>query len=130
MTGERGAAHLTLVALLFGGVLMLGLAVDMIRFGATWRESAHLAATAAEAGAGWIDEAAAYSGEVLIDRDRADAAAHLVAGGPGHRVRTEFVGNRICVEVSIGVRPTLLAMIGAASKSATATSCAEPRRLP
>ncbi|HSM01315.1 MAG TPA: hypothetical protein VK960_02580 [Acidimicrobiia bacterium] len=118
------------MALLFGGVLMAGLAVDMIRFGATWREAAHLAATAAEAGAGWIDEAAAYAGEVQIDRDRADAAAKLVAGGPEHLVLTDFVGNRICVEVSIRVRPSLLAMVGAASKRATATSCAEPRRVP
>jgi len=127
---ERGAAHLTLMGLLFGGVLMLGLAVDMIRFGAAWREAAHLAATAAEAGAGWVDQSAAYRGELAIDPGLADAAARLVAGGAGHGVGTTITGNRICVEVAIRVHPTLLAMVGAGPKMATATSCAEPRLVP
>jgi hypothetical protein len=127
---ERGAVHLTLVALLFGGTLMLGLAVDMARFGAAWREASHLAATAAEVGAGWIDEAQAYEGQIAIDADRADRAARAVAGVPGHRVRTEITSLRICVEVSIRVRPTLLALVGAEDQRATATSCAEPRLVP
>lgn len=127
---ERGAVHLTLVALLFGGTLMLGLAVDMARFGAVWREASHLAATAAEAGAGWIDETDAYDGRVTIDVDRADEAARTVAGGPGHWVTTEITTVRICVEVSIRVRPSLLALVGAQDQRATATSCAEPRLVP
>jgi hypothetical protein len=127
---ERGAVHLTLVALLFGGTLMLGLAVDMARFGAAWREASHLAATAAEAGAGWIDEAQAYDGEIAVDAGRADQAARAVADVPGHRVRTEITSKRICVEVSVRVRPTLLALVGARDQRATATSCAEPRLVP
>ena len=127
---DRGAVHLTLVALLFGGTLMLGLTVDMARFGAAWREASHLAATAAEAGAGWIDEAKAYDGQIAIDARRADEAARAVAGSPGHRVWTEITNVRICVEVSIRVRPTLLALVGAQDQRATATSCAEPRRVP
>lgn len=130
MNPERGAAHLTLMSLLFGGVLMLGLAVDMIRFGAAWREAVHLAATAAEAGAGWVDQSAAYRGELVLDPGLADAAARLVAGGPGHGVSTTIAGNRICVEVGVPVHPTLLAMVGAGPKTATASSCAEPRRVP
>jgi len=130
VTGDRGAVHLTLVALLFGGTLMLGLAVDMARFGAAWREADHLAATAAEAGAGWMDPGSAYEGIITLAADSAAAAAHAVAGGYGHRVRTSTTTNRICVEVSLRVRPTLLAMVGAGPKWATATACAEPRRLP
>jgi hypothetical protein len=130
VTGDRGAVHLTLVGLLFGGVLMLGLAVDMARFGAAWRDAAHLAATAAEAGAGWIDEPAAYAGELALDTIRASDAARAVARGPGHRVAIAVDAARICVEVSIRVRPTLLAVVGAGSQRATATACAEPRRVP
>ena len=128
--GERGAIHLTIVALLFGGTLMLGLTVDMARFGAAWREASHLASTAAEAGAGWIDPVAAYEGTVVLAMGPADEAARAVARGPGHRIRTETTASRICVEVSIRVRPTLLALVGAGPQRATATACAEPRRIP
>jgi hypothetical protein len=111
-------------------MLMLGVAVDISRFGASWREASHLAATAAEAGAGWIDEPAAYDGEILVDRARAYSAARAVANGPGRQVATDITQDRVCVSVSIQVRPTLLSIVGAASKWATARSCAEPRRVP
>jgi hypothetical protein len=127
---DRGAVHLTLVALLFAGTLMLGLAVDIARFGATWRDASHLAATAAEAGAGWIDVARAYDGEIVLDPVAARNAAHAVADAPEHQVETEITNGRICVSVSVRVRPTLLTLVGATSKWATAASCAEPRRVP
>lgn len=121
---------MTLVALLFGGTLMLGLAVDIARFGASWREASHLAATAAEAGAGWIDEAAAYDGLIVLDPGRARDGARAVASSPGRRVRMDITEERICVSVSIRVRPTLLALVGAGNQWATARSCGEPRRVP
>lgn len=127
---DRGSVHLTLVALLFGGTLMLGLAVDIARFGGSWREASHLAATAAEAGAGWIDVEAAYDGRIVIDPVKASDAARAVASSPGRRVRLEITDERICVSVSIRVRPTLLTLAGAGDKRATARSCAEPRRVP
>lgn len=127
---DRGAVHLTLVALLFGGTLMLAVAVDIARFGAVWREASHLAATAAEAGASWIDVAMAYNGEIVLDPVAARNAAHDVADAPEHQVATEVTGGQICVSVSIRVRPTLLTLVGATSKWATAASCAEPRRVP
>lgn len=126
---DRGAVHLTIVALLFGGMLMLGVAVDIARFGAYWREASHLAATAAEAGAGWIDEASAYEGEIVLDPERARRAARGVANAPGRQVQTTVTQDRICVSVAIRVRPTLLSLVGAKNKWATATSCAEPRRI-
>jgi hypothetical protein len=130
VTSDRGAVHLTLVALLLGGTMMLGLAVDMARFGAAWREASHLAATAAEAGAGWIDRTAAYEGRIVLAAGSAANAARQVARGPGHQVRTDTAKDRICVEVSIRVRPTLLTLAGAGPRRATATACAEPRRVP
>jgi hypothetical protein len=115
---------------LFGGILMLGVAVDIARFGASWRDAAHLSATAAEAGAGWIDEEAAYDGEIVIDPARARIAARSVASAPGRQVTTDITVDRVCVSVSVRVRPTLLSIVGAADKWATASSCAEPRRVP
>lgn len=125
---ERGAAHLTLLALLLGGMLMLGLAVDLARFAASWREASHLAATSAEAGAGWIDEAAARRGTITVDATRARLAATQVASGSGRSVVVSVTPTRVCVRVSISVRPTLLAMVGAAARQASASACAEPRR--
>ncbi|WKZ81634.1 MAG: hypothetical protein QY307_05900 [Acidimicrobiia bacterium] len=125
---ERGAVHLTLLALLLGGMLMLGLAVDLARFAATWREASHLAATSAEAGAGWIDETAARRGELEVDATRSRVAATQVASGSGRSVLISVTPARVCVRVSIPVHPTLLAMVGAAPRQASAVACAEPRR--
>lgn len=126
--GERGAAHLTLVALLFGGMLMLGLAVDITRIGTAWREASHVATTAAEAGAGWIDEEAARADTIRIDATRARAAARAVAVGEGRLVNVTITADQVCVRVRIPVQPTLLALVGAAPKTVAALSCAEPRQ--
>jgi hypothetical protein len=124
---ERGAGHLVRMALLFAATLMLGLAVDMTRIAVAWREASHLAATAAEAGAGWIDEAAARNDRIAVDPIAARMAARAVASGDGRSVTVTATAERVCVRVRIRVRPTLLALVGAAPKDVAATACAEPR---
>ena len=116
-----------LVALLFAATLMLGLAVDMTRIGIAWREASHLAATAAEAGAGWIDEEAAREDRIVIDPARAREAARSVAVGAERVVTVTVTAERVCVRVRVRVRPTLLALVGAAPKNVAARACAEPR---
>ncbi len=128
MTTDRGAVHLTLVALLFGGVLMMGLAVDVARLGATWREVTHVAATAAEAGAGWIDRGSARDGEIRLARNKAETAAREVLADWGHPGEVDATVSRVCVVVTLEVRPTLLTIVGAGPKRVTGTACAEPRR--
>ena len=124
---DRGAVHLVLVALLFAATLMLGLAVDITRIGIAWREASHLAATAAEAGAGWIDEEAARDDRIEIAPSLAEAAARAVASGDERVVIVSATTARVCVRVRIRVHPTLLALVGAAPKDVAATACAEPR---
>ena len=124
---ERGAVHLVLVVLLFVSVLMLGLAVDITRIGIAWREASHLANTAAEAGAGWIDEEEARNDRIVIDSVAARTAARAVAAGAGRSVTVTTAEDLVCVRVRIRVRPTLLALVGAAPKDVAATACAEPR---
>jgi len=124
---ERGAAHLVLVALLFAATLMLGLAVDITRIGIAWREASHLAAVAAEAGAGWIDVTAARDDRIVVDPAAAETAARSVAGGNGRVVVVVASPDRVCVRVSIRVQPSLLSLVGAAPKEVGATACAEPR---
>ena len=116
-----------LAALLFGATLMLGLTVDITRIGIAWREASHLAATAAEAGAGWIDEEAARADRIEIAPSLADAAARSVASGEGRVVDVIATIERVCVRVRIVVQPTLLALVGAAPKDVAALACAEPR---
>lgn len=119
---------LTLGVLLFGSVLMLGLAVDLARVAAVWRQASHLSATAAEAGAGWIDHAAALDDRLAVDPVRAREAATEVAAGPGRTHSVSADASRVCVTVTIPVPPTMLAMVGAAPASITASACAEPRK--
>jgi hypothetical protein len=125
---ERGSVFLTLAVLLFGSVLMLGLAVDLARVAAAWREASHLAATAAEAGAGWIDADAALDDRLVVHPTRARQAAAAVAAGPdrSHVIATQ--PSRVCVSVSLPVAPTILAVIGAVPATVTASACAEPRK--
>ena len=125
---ERGAVHLVLVALLFAATLMIGLTVDMTRIGIAWREASHLATTAAEVGAGWIDQNAALDDRMAVDRVAATAAARIVASGDGRTVTVTATADRVCVRVITRVNPTLLALIGAAPKNVAATACAEPRK--
>jgi hypothetical protein len=119
---------LTLGVLLFGSVLMLGLAVDLARVAAAWREASHVAATAAEAGAGWIDPVAALDDRLVVEPTRARQAAAALAAGPGlsHVVDTD--PSRVCVTVSIPVSTTILALVGALPATVTASACAEPRK--
>jgi hypothetical protein len=116
-----------LVALLFAATLMLGLAVDITRIGIAWREASHLAATAAEAGAGWIDADAARDDRIEIDPDAARTAARSLVTNNSLMMTVTATAERVCVRVRIRVRPTVLALVGAAPKDVAATACAEPR---
>ena len=124
---ERGAVHLVVVALLFAGVLMLGLAIDITRVGIAYREASHLSTVAAEAGAGWIDEAAARQDVLVVDETRARTAAIAVASGPGRIVAVTTTPSRVCVRVAIIVRPGPISLAGAGPREIAATGCAEPR---
>jgi len=128
VTAERGAVHLTLVALLFAGVLMLGLAVDIARFGAAWREASHVASTAAETGAGWINRRTSRDGNLRLGQAQAQAAATAVVDASGYPGQVATTGHRVCVTVHIDVHPTLLTIVGAGTKTVTSRACAEPRK--
>jgi hypothetical protein len=119
---------LTLAVLLFGSVLMLGLAVDLARVAAAWREAAHAATTAAEVGAGWVDEEAARGDRLVLDPRLAHEAALTVASAPGRTASVSVEPERVCVTVARPLAPSLLTMVGAVPATVTASSCAEPRK--
>lgn len=125
---ERGSVLLTLSVLALGGIVMLGVAVDLARVAAAWREASHAASSAAEAGAGWIDEDQARDGHLVLDAARAGDAAGAVAAGPGRQVAVEVGPQRVCVTVTKEVAPSILRAVGATPAAVSARGCAEPRK--
>lgn len=114
--------------LLLGGVLIIGLAVDVTRLIATWRETSHLAHTAAETGAGWVQSEPLYRGELSIDPISAETAAREVASGATRSVEVDAGLTLVCVTVHQEVAPGITRLAGAAPKAVSATACASPRR--
>lgn len=116
------------LSLLFGGVLLVGLASDVARLVVTWREVSHLAHTAAETGAGWVEPGALYRGELTVDVAAAEAAAVGIAAGPQRSVGVDANSEEVCVTVAQTVTPGITRLVGGASKTVSATACAVPRR--
>lgn len=116
------------LALLFGGVLLVGLAADVTRLVVAWREVSFLAQTAAEAGAGWVQPDGLYRGEVIVDEEEAAAAAGAVAAGPGRTVDVTAAPTEVCVTVARQVAPGLTRLVGGARKTVAVTACAGPRQ--
>lgn len=126
--GERGYGSVLALALLFGGVLLVGLASDVSRMVVTWREVSHLAHTAAETAAGWVDPGALYRGELVVDTEAAEAAAVGIASGPDRSVEVDANSEEVCVTVEQQVSPGITRLVGGASKTMAVTACAAPRR--
>jgi hypothetical protein len=123
---DRGSVPLTLAVLLFGSVIMLGLAVDLARVAAAWRQASHVASAAAETGAGWIDESAARLDRLVVDPGRAHEAALAAASAPHRSAEVEATTTRVCVRVTVPVPVSILRVVGAAATSVTASACAVP----
>lgn len=125
---ERGYASVLALALLFGGVLLIGLASDVTRLIVNWRATSHLAHTAAETGAGWVQPAALYRGDVVIDVPAAETAALAVASGPGRLVQVDANPAEVCVTVEQIVSPGITRLVGGAPQIVKVTACASPRQ--
>lgn len=126
--GERGYGSVLALALLFGGVLLVGLASDVTRLIVTWRETSYFAHTAAETGAGWVEPGALYRGQLVIDIAAAEVAAVAVASGPGRSVAVDLNSEEVCVTVSQSVAPGITRLVGGVSKTVAVTACAAPRQ--
>lgn len=116
------------LALLFGGVLLIGLTTDVTRLIVTWREVSHVAHTAAETGAGWVEPEALYRGELVVDVVAAEVAALEVASGPQRSVAVDANTHEVCVTVSQSVSPGITRLVGGSTKTVAVVACAAPRR--
>lgn len=119
-------------ALFFIGFVVLGLALDVALFAATYREAAFAADAGAEAGAARIATAAAYDGLTRLDRSAAVSAAESSAldarPRPGRSATAHIEGPSVCVTVTNRYEPRLASVFGVGSEGITATACATPGR--
>lgn len=127
LRSDRGS--ITPFALIFSVILLLfiGLAVDggaKLRSG--W-EAVGAAEEAARAGAGQVDQAAAYSGgRFAVDRAAAVRAAQRYLAATGHQGSAGMTGSRtLLVRVTVTKPTWMLSIAGISSVSQTATATAD-----
>ncbi len=124
--GERGSLTLLLAMLMVSLLALAGLVIDG---GRKLNESATataIAQEAARAGAGMVDQAAAYrSGTFRVNPAQAVAAARAYLASAGYQGTVMVTGaDQIRVTVTV-TRPTLLlSLIGIDSMTATGTAVA------
>ncbi|MCP2337509.1 pilus assembly protein TadG-related protein [Actinomadura rupiterrae] len=125
---DRGS--ITPYALIFIIILtmFIGLAVDGgAKLRAGW-EAVGTAQEAARAGAGQVDQTAAYSGRgrFVIDRTAAVRAAESYLAAGGHRGSVSITGTRtLLVRVTVTKPTWMLSMAGIGSVSQTASASAD-----
>jgi hypothetical protein len=118
-------------ALLFVGLVVLGLALDIVLLAATYREVSFAADAGAEAGAALMEADGAYGGSLRVDRNAAIAAAGSAALAarprPGRSASAVVDGNVVCVTVTDIYRPRVLGAVGIGVRDVTVRACATPR---
>ncbi len=128
---ERGSMIPYLGALLFIGLVVLGLALDVTLLAATYREVSFAADTGAEAGAAQLEMSSAYRGSLRPDpRTAMEAAEHAALSARPRSGRTAAAtadGTSICVTVMDEYRPRILGAIGVGTHGVTVRACATPQ---
>ena len=129
---ERGSMLPYLGALIFVGLVLLGLAFDIALLAATYREAAFAADAGAEAGASQLETRAAYGGAVVLDRRAAAASAEtaaLVARSRADRTASAATdGTEVCIVVVDSYEPLLLGAVGIGAQGVRVQACAVPRQ--
>lgn len=119
-----------MAALIFVGLVMVGLALDVTLLAATYREAAFSADVGAESGAAEIADE--YSGELRLDPVRAELTAVESALAarprPGRSAIAAVEPTLICVTVTNQYRPRILSAVGVGLATVSVEACAEPRR--
>lgn len=126
---DRGSALPGVVALVVAGLLLTGVAIDIGRWGATWRAVADAAAAGARAGAGQVDQAGLYLGRREVESEEAIGAAFRIAHAGGTASRSVVVdvdSTTVCVTVTETHHPTSLRAVGGGPTPVSVTACASP----
>jgi len=127
---DRGSVLPAIAVIALGGLLFIGIGIDLARWGSSWREAAYAADVGAEAGAAMIDEAAARSGEVTIDEGLATTtavdAALRARERSGRSATVAVNGDQVCVRVQQPFRATVARIAGSGDLSVSVEACARP----
>jgi hypothetical protein len=129
---ERGSMLPYLGALIFVGLVLLGLALDTALLAATYREAAVAADAGAEAGAAQLEPIAAYGGAVVLDQRAAIAAAEtaslVLPSRAGRSASATTDGTEVCIVVVDHYEPRLLTVVGIGAHGVSVRACAVPRQ--
>lgn len=129
---ERGSMLPYLGALVFVGLVVLGLALDVTLLAAVYREASFAADVGAEAGAARLDTASAYGGVTQLDRRSAIRSARSAAAEARPRenrtAAASVDGTVVCVVVTDSYQPKILGGIGIGVRTVSVRACAEPRK--
>lgn len=127
---DRGSVLPAIAVIALGGVLVIGIGIDLARWGASWREAAYAADVGAEAGAAMIERAAALRGDVSIDETLAVAtavdAALRARQRRGRSATVAVTGVQVCVRVEQPFRTTVARVAGSETLSIAVEACARP----
>lgn len=130
--GDRGSVMPAVLAVIFGGFLILGLALDLGRWAYVQREAVFAADAGAQAGAAILEPAAAYGGDTRIDPGPAEVVARDAAlearPRPGRAAGASATPAEVCVTVTQPFAPSLLRAAGVAAGTVTGRACARPAR--
>ncbi len=109
---------------------MVGVGIDLARWGAVWREAGFAADAGAEAGAAMVDAELLYKGVLALDPATAEwkgmETARAARPRPERRVDAHADPDQVCVTVHQTFRPTILRAVGVADQTVTVDACAEP----
>ncbi len=118
------------LAVVLGGLLVLGLALDLGRWAFVQREAVFAADAGAQAGAAIIDDDAAYRGATELDTGAAHAvavqAAQEARPRPGRTASASVRPSEVCVTVRQPFATTLLRAAGVGGGEIRASACARP----
>jgi hypothetical protein len=129
---DRGSVLPAVLALAFGGLLILGVSMDLGRWASSHREAASAADAGAQAGAAMVLPNELRLGVVAVDGDAARVVAEEAALGSrpraGRVVQVIVVDNEVCVAIEQTYTSRLLSSLGVTPDLVRATSCASPAR--
>jgi hypothetical protein len=129
---ESGSMMPLLALLIFTGLVVLGLALDVALLGATYRRAAFAADAGAEAGAAMLSVDDAYAGIVVLDPAAAEQvaveAAMAARTAEGRTVTAGAQPDRVCTTVVDHYTPRIIGSLGLGPATVTVTACAEPGR--
>lgn len=129
---ERGSMMPMLAVLIFTGLTVLGLALDVALLGATYRRAAFAADAGAEAGAAILSIDDAYAGTITLDPAAAGGvavdAAMRARASEGRTATVLADPARVCITVADHYRPRIIGAFGLGPATVSVTACAEPGR--